>query len=171
MSTPYTTIALRVIPAFAFSCALAFAQTSVAQIATYRLTVNNVWSETTHPGNFPTDAHFSWIGGGTHSDTVSFWDAGALATPGIKQMAENGLTTLLVGEVETAITALALTSITFGLVHSVTRAYAVLATGIGLYLGGIMMLTESLLVPIVVHTLYDFVAFLVVLRRPATESQ
>jgi membrane protease YdiL (CAAX protease family) len=62
------------------------------------------------------------------------------------------------------IAALVVTSIAFGLVHAVTPAYALLAGGIGLYLGGIMLVTDSLLVPIVVHGLYDFVAFLVLLR-------
>jgi len=66
--------------------------------------------------------------------------------------------------------ALAVTSLAFGLVHAVTPAYAVLATGIGLYLGVIMLATESLLVPIVVHALYDYVAFLVLLRSAAEKD-
>lgn len=61
--------------------------------------------------------------------------------------------------------ALVVTSIAFGLVHAVTPAYAVLATGIGLYLGGLQLLTGNLLAPVVVHALYDFVAFLVLIRR------
>jgi membrane protease YdiL (CAAX protease family) len=66
--------------------------------------------------------------------------------------------------------ALAVTSIAFGLVHAVTPAYAVLAMGIGLYLGGLQMWTGNLLAPIVVHALYDFVAFLVLLRRAPPQS-
>ena len=50
-----------------------------------------------------------------------------------------------------------------------TPAYAVLATGIGLYLGGVLIATESLVVPIIIHALYDFAAFLVLLRRPAED--
>ncbi len=65
--------------------------------------------------------------------------------------------------------ALVVTSITFGLVHAVTPAYAVLATCIGLYLGSILIVTESLVAPVVVHALYDFIAFLVLIRR--AESQ
>lgn len=74
-----------------------------ADEATYRLTVDNTWSETTHPGAFPADAHFSWLGGGTHSDAVSFWDEGSFASPGIVQMAETGGTSILAYEVEGAI--------------------------------------------------------------------
>jgi len=62
--------------------------------------------------------------------------------------------------------ALAVTSIAFGLVHAVTPAYVVLAAFIGLYLGGLQLWTGNLLAPIVVHALYDFVALLVLLRRP-----
>ena len=57
-------------------------------------------------------------------------------------------------------------SIIFGLVHAVTPTYAILATLIGLYLGALLYLEEppNLVVPIVVHAVYDLVAF-GVLRR------
>ncbi len=58
-----------------------------------------------HPGNFPANAHFSWIGGGSHNAAVSFWDEGTPATPGIKRMTEDGITAPLIREVETAVTA------------------------------------------------------------------
>lgn len=105
MRTGHSKLGLRTLTAFAVFWTLAIAQTSVAQIATYRLTVDNTWSEATHPGNFPPGAHFSWIGGGTHHAGVSFWDAGTLATPGIKKMAETGETPDLIGEVATAVSA------------------------------------------------------------------
>ena len=52
----------------------------------------------------------------------------------------------------------------FGLVHFVTPTYAILAGLIGLYLGVSMDFggQHNLLTPMVIHTLYDFVAFLVV---------
>ncbi len=75
------------------------------QAATYRLTIENTWSESSHPGAFPEDAHFSWLGGGTHSPLISLWSEGALASPGIVEMAETGATFQLVTEVEAAITA------------------------------------------------------------------
>ncbi|MFM2093835.1 MAG: hypothetical protein RIS70_959 [Planctomycetota bacterium] len=55
-------------------------------------------------------------------------------------------------------------SLIFGVLHTVTRAYAVLATLMGLYLGGLLLITDSLLVPMLVHTVYDAVAFLILLR-------
>ncbi len=76
-----------------------------AETVTYRLTVDNTWSELTHPGAFPPDAHFSWLGGATHSSAVSIWNDGELASPGVVQMAETGATTILMGEVSSAVTA------------------------------------------------------------------
>lgn len=105
MPTTTFRLILRVLPVFAFLCTLISAHAGMAQLATYRLTVDNAWSEASHPGSFPANAHFSWIGGGSHNASVSFWDEGVLATPGIKQMAENGVTTPLIAEVEAAVTA------------------------------------------------------------------
>lgn len=73
-----------------------------AETARYRLTVDNTWSEASHPGAFPENAHFSWIGGGVHDATVSFWSEGALASPGMVQMAETGETGMLLDEVSAA---------------------------------------------------------------------
>jgi membrane protease YdiL (CAAX protease family) len=53
----------------------------------------------------------------------------------------------------------------FGLAHFVTRTYALLAAILGLYLGALFLLTGNLVVPIAVHTLYDFVALLHWVRR------
>jgi len=75
----------------------------LAETATYRLTVDNIWSEATHPGAFPAGAHFSWLGGGTHTAGVSFWADGGLASPGMVQMAETGVTFTLVAEIAAAI--------------------------------------------------------------------
>ncbi len=74
---------------------------------------------------------------------------------------------------------LAVATLLFGLVHRITTAYAVLAGAIGLYLGGIWLLSEwplgeqNLLVPIVAHALYDFLAllYLAKLRTPLAASQ
>ena len=57
-------------------------------------------------------------------------------------------------------------NIIFGLAHAVTPLYAVLATFVGIYLslsldyGG----DRNLLVPIVIHGLYDFLAFVALMR-------
>ena len=54
--------------------------------------------------------------------------------------------------------ALLVTSSLFGLLHPVTAVYAVMAGLIGLYLGVLAVWHDNLLVPMVVHSLYDFVA-------------
>ncbi len=59
---------------------------------------------------------------------------------------------------------LAIASVVFGAVHWLTNAYAVLAGLIGVYLGGLWMATGNLLVPMVAHALYDFLALLYLVR-------
>jgi membrane protease YdiL (CAAX protease family) len=56
--------------------------------------------------------------------------------------------------------ALAISSVLFGLMHAVTRTYALLASVVGLYFGYLWMATDNLLVPIVAHGVYDFGALL-----------
>lgn len=62
---------------------------------------------------------------------------------------------------------LLISNLIFALVHAVTPLYAALAMLMGLYLG--MSLDygaeRNLLTPIVIHSLYDFVAFIVILRN------
>lgn len=60
--------------------------------------------------------------------------------------------------------ALLVASIAFGLAHLVTPWYALLAGLIGLYLGLLHLITQNLLVPIVVHALYDFVALVYLVK-------
>jgi membrane protease YdiL (CAAX protease family) len=60
--------------------------------------------------------------------------------------------------------ALLIASALFGVVHWLTGLYAFLAGVVALHLGGLYLLTGNLLVPIVVHALYDVVA-LVYLRK------
>ena len=55
-------------------------------------------------------------------------------------------------------------SVLFGLAHSVTRTYAVIAAVIGACLGWVWLLTGNLLVPIIAHGFYDFVALVYFLR-------
>jgi membrane protease YdiL (CAAX protease family) len=71
---------------------------------------------------------------------------------------------------------LAGSNILFGVAHSVSPTYALLAGGIGVYLGWLFKATGNLLAPIVTHGLYDFLAFLVVARdfrrnQPATDPE
>ncbi len=61
--------------------------------------------------------------------------------------------------------ALAIASVLFGLAHPITPTYAILAGAIGVYLGWLWLATGNLLVPIVTHAAYDFVALVYLLRR------
>lgn len=49
-------------------------------------------------------------------------------------------------------------SVLFGLMHALSRAYFVLATLMGLYLGALYQVTDNLLLPAIVHGLYDAIA-------------
>jgi hypothetical protein len=78
---------------------------SAASTARYRATFQGTWSSATHPIDFPSTAHFSPLVGGTHGTRVTFWREGMLATEGIKDMAERGLTSTLSAEIAAAIAA------------------------------------------------------------------
>ena len=79
--------------------------TSTAPTARYRATFQATWSAGTHPADFPSTAHLSALVGGTHNAQVTFWRDGGLATEGIKDMAERGLTSTLSTEITAAIAA------------------------------------------------------------------
>lgn len=51
-------------------------------------------------------------------------------------------------------------SVLFGLLHCITPVYAVLAMLMGFYLGLFFLISESLLVPVVVHAVYDLGALI-----------
>ncbi|MSR58447.1 MAG: CPBP family intramembrane metalloprotease [Planctomycetaceae bacterium] len=59
---------------------------------------------------------------------------------------------------------LAWSNVLFGLAHSASPLYALLAGAVGGYFGWLLDATDNLLTPIVTHGLYDFLAFLVVAR-------
>jgi len=62
-------------------------------------------------------------------------------------------------------------AVAFGLAHPLSLTYFVVATLIGAYLGWLALLFDNLLVPIIVHGLYDFVAMLILLRKVPQESE
>ncbi|MFZ2451013.1 MAG: CPBP family intramembrane glutamic endopeptidase [Methylovulum miyakonense] len=61
---------------------------------------------------------------------------------------------------------LLISNLLFGVVHSVTPLYSILATLVGIYLGLAMDYNgeRNLLTPIIIHTLYDFLAFLALIQ-------
>jgi len=60
--------------------------------------------------------------------------------------------------------ALAVASGLFGVCHGMTRAYAVIAAIMGVYLGLLWLATGNLLTPVIAHALYDFAALAYFLR-------
>ncbi|MFT7462932.1 MAG: hypothetical protein ACI9EF_001274 [Pseudohongiellaceae bacterium] len=71
--------------------------------AAYTLTFDATWSAPTHPTAFPASAHFSGLIGGTHDDTVHFWEVGGMSSPGMENMAETGSKSPLLNEIFTMI--------------------------------------------------------------------
>ncbi|CAM2070431.1 Spondin domain-containing protein [Sulfidibacter corallicola] len=75
------------------------------QSVTYQVTFQADWSADTHPEGFPGGAHFSPLIGANHHGNLVIWEPGGLATPGMESMAETGATSLLAGEIQSAIDA------------------------------------------------------------------
>lgn len=73
--------------------------------ARYEVMFDSTWSASTHPTDFPADAHYSGLVGGTHTSGATFWRPGSLASEGIRRMAERGAKSPLTEEVGAAITA------------------------------------------------------------------
>jgi membrane protease YdiL (CAAX protease family) len=65
---------------------------------------------------------------------------------------------------------LTLASALFGLLHLVTPTYAVMAALMGMYLGWVWIASGNLLVVIVAHALYDFLALLYLVRSPGERT-
>ncbi|MEM7201053.1 MAG: spondin domain-containing protein [Planctomycetota bacterium] len=81
------------------SCTLAALAVSLSPFApaqqgfaNYELVFEGTWGPATHPVMFPPGPHFSSLIGGLHDAGTVFWEEGQLASPGIKAMAELGLT-------------------------------------------------------------------------------
>ncbi|SNC75970.1 hypothetical protein SAMN04487881_3182 [Marinobacter sp. es.048] len=64
------------------------------------------------------------------------------------------------------VTAVLAASVLFGLVHYVSFTYFLVATGLGLILGAVYVLSESLVLVMVWHALYDMIALYCLLRFP-----
>lgn len=63
-------------------------------------------------------------------------------------------------------------SLLFGLVHAVTPLYVVLATSVGIYLGLFLDYADerNLLIPIIIHSVYDFLAFIAIIKAYKTKA-
>ena len=71
----------------------------------YTATFEAVWSNETHPTDFPTGPHFSGLIGLTHDGESSLFSVGELATTGIKDMAELGSKINLISQINLLIEA------------------------------------------------------------------
>ena len=89
--------------ALVLSTTLVFAGASAAQEVTYRITVEGAWTATSHPHEYPRDAHFSWLTGATHDAGYRLFEAGGAATPGLEALAEDGELTPYDEEIQAAI--------------------------------------------------------------------
>jgi Spondin_N len=69
----------------------------------YRVTFDGLWSQQTHPQDYPGNPHFSPLIGAMHSSAVEFWREGGIASDGIRRMAEQGFTSPLDSHVNDAI--------------------------------------------------------------------
>ena len=69
------------------------------ETSNYLVTFTSTWSVETQSLDFPQSPHFSGLIGAVHNDKVTLWKEGGFSSPGIKQMAETGATTLLSEEV------------------------------------------------------------------------
>ena len=66
----------------------------------YRVTFQGMWTTAATPGGLPDGAHFSPLVGAVHSDEVTFWREGRVASPGIELVAELGLTSTFKSEID-----------------------------------------------------------------------
>ena len=81
-----------------------------------------------------------------------------------------GVIQTLVGRWTSPLIGLVIASLIFGGLHAVSRLYFILATGIGAYLGWLLVQFDDLTVPIVAHALYDFIALVYLTRTQESES-
>ncbi|QDT91274.1 CPBP family intramembrane glutamic endopeptidase [Gimesia algae] len=64
------------------------------------------------------------------------------------------------------VAAIIFTNILFGVLHSITRLYVIVATLMGVYMSLLLILftPQNLLIPVTTHTVYDFMCFMYVMR-------
>ncbi|MCA9007354.1 MAG: CPBP family intramembrane metalloprotease [Planctomycetaceae bacterium] len=64
------------------------------------------------------------------------------------------------------IVAIIITNILFGVLHSITRLYVIVATLMGVYMSLLLILftPQNLLIPVTTHTVYDFMCFLYIMH-------
>jgi membrane protease YdiL (CAAX protease family) len=61
-------------------------------------------------------------------------------------------------------------SVLFGLLHPITWIYALLAAGLGLYLGAVWLVSDNLWAVVIALALYDFLVLVYLLRMQRARS-
>ncbi|HEY4233708.1 MAG TPA: type II CAAX endopeptidase family protein [Lacipirellulaceae bacterium] len=103
-----------------------------------------------------------------HASTLQLMAIAAVAGVG-EELLFRGTIQPLIARWSTPIIGLVVASLIFGAFHAVSLLYFILATLVGGYFGGIVLVGRSLLPAIVAHALYDFIA-LVYLSRSMTRG-
>ena len=80
--------------------ALGIGDLARAEMATYRVTFQGSWTTASTPGGVVRSAHFTTLIGAVHNGNVTFWQSGGVASPGIEQVAETGVTRSFRAEIE-----------------------------------------------------------------------
>lgn len=72
-----------------------------SQTCYYEVTADMSWTAESHPTDFPDGPeHFSPLWTVAHDDTFTFWTRGEISNPGIQQIAESGMGSIFMEEVE-----------------------------------------------------------------------
>lgn len=85
----YNAISVWCVPAMA-----SFGTGTFGSVVQYEVTFDATWSEQTHNG-WVSRAHFSKLAGGTHDDSVIYWQPGGISTSGMEAMAERGTSSFI----------------------------------------------------------------------------
>jgi hypothetical protein len=72
--------------------------------AEYTVIIKSTWTKTTHPFEYPSDAHFSGMIGASHNAKYSIFAVGSRPTPGLERLSEEGKHSPLDNEIKAAIT-------------------------------------------------------------------
>jgi hypothetical protein len=71
--------------------------------ALYEVSFTFDWNKTDFPTEYPSGTHFSPLVGWVHQANNDYFDVGKIASSGIEQMAEEGITSTLVNELQALI--------------------------------------------------------------------
>ena len=94
----------------ASTMAMETTQPAMPETAQYTVTFTRLWTDKTHPFEHPeagvlTGPHFSGLIGATHGDGYAIFKEGALPTPGLEKLSEEGKHSPLDQEIKDAIAA------------------------------------------------------------------